>query len=189
MISLSTPGRSTRVAIAYAFHTDLSSFTEEQITPLMAAQAVHDAFAPDLADRLEAVKIPVPAAHILAIAPLAQAAWATENLTPLKRDLALKAASLKGIKRHSTSYQLLEAWMTRRPDASLFAVWHDYVGALTWVLSEEDLNSLRTITLERCRAILRATSGCFGLTNQTGLNSAMLNKIKAAFEVSLPVAS
>lgn len=181
MPSLSTQRHSSQVGIAYAFHTHTCSFADQRVNSQSISQTVYEAFETNLASRLEEVKIPEPAAYILAIAPLAHVAWSAGTLTRSKRDLALKAVSLSGIDPESASYQLLKQWLVRRPDSSLFSVWHDYVGALGWVLSEDDLNTLRMSTLERCRAILRATSSCFGLAAQSDLEHKLLQKVRAAF--------
>lgn len=181
MPSLSTQRHSSQVGSAYAFHTHTRSFSDQQVNSRQTCETVLEVFETNLASRLAELKIPESAAYILAIAPLAHVAWSAGTLTRSKRDFALKAASLHGIPPESASYQLLRQWLIRRPDSSLFSVWHDYVGALRWVLSEEDLNTLRTSTLERCRAILRATSSCFGLAAQTDLEHKLLQKVMAAF--------
>lgn len=181
MVSQSATRRPSQVGIAFAFHTHSEAFKDQRPDSQPTSHPIFDVFEPGLANRLAAVKIPEAAAHILAIAPLAHVAWAAGTLTRSKRDLALQAASLKGINSQSASFQLLGSWLTKRPDVSLISVWHDYVGALRWVLADADLHALRTTTLERCRAILRATSSCFGLAAQTELEHKLLQKIRMAF--------
>ena len=139
----------------------------------------------DLSRQLAAMKIPEAAVQILALAPLAYAAWTNGTPSAAKRELALKAAHLKGIATDSISYQLLEDWLCHRPDPTLITVWQDYLGALKWILSEESLNSLQQTTMERTRAVLRATSSCFGIGEFADNHQLVLSKIKSAFSQPL----
>lgn len=174
------PGKASGIANVFAFHTsgrfpfdDQATSAERETSPF---ECHHD-----LAGQLDAMKIPAAAVQVLALAPLAYAAWFDGTLSASKRELALKAITQTGISAGSISYRLLDDWLCHRPDPALMTAWYDYVGALKWILSEESLNRLQQTTIERSQAVLRATSCCFGIGQFADNQHMVLNRINAAF--------
>lgn len=140
-----------------------------------------DAFAGPLADELRRLQLPPSAVHILAAAPLASTAWTAAGLSPAARQRPLAAGMLPGITVGSAVWQTLSVWLERRPDHHLLQIWEDYVGALSWVMSVENLTALQTITGRRCRAILRAASGCVGISRFRPADHPLLRRLDRAF--------
>jgi len=59
----------------------------------------------------------------LTLVPLTVVAWADGKLEDPERDAVIKAAEEKGISPGTAGYQLLEAWLSHRPDKELFESW------------------------------------------------------------------
>jgi hypothetical protein len=174
------PQRKSGIANVFAYHVH-DHFLPNESTSQSPCRESESAFSSELTEQLTTLKIPEAAVQVLALAPLAHAAWAHDSLASSKRHLALNAVNLTGLGRNSVTYQLLEDWLCHRPDPSMMTVWCDYVGALQWILSEESLRELQHVTMERTKAILKATSCCFGIGRLSQSDRMVLNKVESAF--------
>lgn len=97
------------------------------------------------------------------IVPLLHVAWADRRLEPAERDALLTEALASGITRDSGAYSLLEGWLGRDPDVTLFPAWKEYNDAMASHLSDTDHAVLKTSVLEKARRIARASGGFLGL--------------------------
>ena len=69
----------------------------------------------------------------LTLVPLIAVAWADGTLDGRERDAIIKAAEEKGVSPETAGHQLLETWLSRRPERELFqleAVRPRYLGNL-----------------------------------------------------------
>lgn len=180
MTTVCAPQRKSGIANVFAFHVN-EHFLSTDCSAPSSSTASESAFSSELTQQLATMKIPPAAVQVLALAPLAYAAWAHDTLTLSKRHLALNAVNLSGIATDSISYRLLEDWFCHRPDPTLMTVWHDYVGALQWILSGQSFKQLQQVTVERTQAILEATSSCFGIGRLSDSDHAVLERVNSAF--------
>lgn len=174
----------------FDYHTTaLPHRTDEHRGDQIAAGDPLQAFGPDLAARLKPLRLPEPAIHILAAAPIAFAAWASWQLAPGRRRMALPVIQREGRGMRLAEcplcpvWQTLALWLERRPDDHLLQVWEDYIGALSWVLRRETLQALEQTTRRRCRAVLSATSGCVAGPRFLAGEHPILRRIGGAFAV------
>jgi tellurite resistance protein len=133
-------------------------------------------------DQLIALGLHSETVAALALIPLVEVAWADGNIDATERQAILSAAQGAGLAEHNTSYQLLENWMTNRPDPTLLSAWKHYVGALAASLSAEAKDALRQDLLERARTVAEAAGGFLGFGNKISpAEQAKLTELEQAF--------
>lgn len=100
------------------------------------------------------------------LVPLAVVAWADGSIQPQERDAILKAAAEKGIEQGSLAWQMLESWLSARPDNRLIDAWQRYVRAIWPALSPDEHQEIRAMALDRARHVAEAAGGFLGLTSK-----------------------
>jgi hypothetical protein len=117
----------------------------------------------------------------LSLVPLVEVAWADGSLHDKERDAVIAAANDVGIKIGSPAGEILEAWLSERPEASLLATWKDYVAELCANLGDEAKQSLRDDVLERAQRVAKAAGGLLGAAAISGKEQDMLFELERAF--------
>ena len=102
--------------------------------------------------------------------PWVWVAWEDGKIDDSEREAVMKAAETEGISTASTSYQLLQSWLSELPDLELEDAWRSYASALARELDEASLESIRTVTFARTRQVARAAGGILGLGNKISKN-------------------
>jgi hypothetical protein len=100
------------------------------------------------------------------LVPLAVVAWADGSIQPQERAAILKAASDKGIEPGSLAWQMLESWLSKRPDPKLVDAWKRYVQSIWPSLTAKEHDEIREMGLERARHVADAAGGFLGLTSR-----------------------
>ena len=101
---------------------------------------------------------------LLPLVPMLEVAWAEGGITPAERDLLVRFARGRGVVDDSVAGQQLSAWMTNRPDPSVFfharrltaALLADSAAQITRGLTADDL-------VAYCEKIAAASGGILGL--------------------------
>ncbi len=84
--------------------------------------------------------------------------------------------------RESASAQLLEGWLTIRPDPEMVAAWKEYVGALSATLSDERKEAFEQELLSRTRLVAQASGGALGFgTKVSKSERAVMDELAQAF--------
>jgi hypothetical protein len=100
------------------------------------------------------------------LVPLAVVAWADGSIQPPERVAILKAASEKGLQPGSLARQMLESWLSRRPEPKLVEAWKRYVQSIWPSLTPKEQDEIRAIGLDRARHVAEAAGGFLGLTSK-----------------------
>jgi hypothetical protein len=127
------------------------------------------------------IGIPEDAIHILRLVPITHIAWADAPPLADQRTAVLSAAFDSGICPGMIVYKLLETWLTARPDASLFALWNDYIAALRWAMTEESYTQLKNESVLLASATANAMKTCLGTLLSRKPHQAAVEQIEAAF--------
>lgn len=138
---------------------------EKQASREALARVAGDAH-PALLDKLVELGIGPETWAALEIIPLVEVAWANAQVEAKERSAVLAAAEANGIVAGSPSHDLLEDWLTHRPDARLLAAWGEYVVGLCADLDAAQKDALREEMLGRARTVAEATGGFLGLGNK-----------------------
>ena len=117
----------------------------------------------------------------LATVPLIEVAWADGTIDPEERDAVLAHANSQGICPGSTEHDLLECWLTHRPEPKLLAAWQTYVQGLCEILSAEERVLLKEELMHATKTTAQADGGFLGLGRISRLEQEMLDTLAASF--------
>ena len=118
----------------------------------------------------------------LAVVPLVEVAWADGRVDAKEREAIMRASAEAGLTKGSPDFDLLDRWLTHRPDPGLIEAWEHYTEGLCELLGEEERQALRTNLVERARRVADAAGGFLGLTSRiSDEERRMLDRLDAAF--------
>lgn len=187
MLLSEDPRHVARLERVFEYHaTEKCGDIADVVPGVTRKQTANASFDGRLEREIRELNLPEAALHVLVAAPLAYTAWADSNLSSSRRQLALQAIQLQGVRQSSSLWDTLFLWLDRRPDNHLMQVWGDYIGALSWVLSASAFVDLREMTRRRCRAVLRATTGCVGTGRFLTGDHPVLKRIDHVFDGTFP---
>ena len=162
-----------RKALEEQFFTKHNEELRRQLRESQQKQASQEALArvagvahPEVLDRLVELGIGPETWAALEIVPLVEVAWANAQVEAKERSAVLAAAEANGIAAGSPSHQLLEDWLTHRPDGRLLGAWGEYIVGLCANLDPGQKEALRDEILGRARTVAEAAGGFLGLGNK-----------------------
>ena len=133
-------------------------------------------------EHLIALGISADTLAALSLVPLVEVAWADGSVDDEERDTILAAAEAAGVGRESGSAQLLESWLTIRPDPEMVTAWKEYVGALSASFSDERKEDFKQALLSRARSVAQASGGVLGFgTKVSKSERAVMDELEQVF--------
>jgi tellurite resistance protein len=117
-------------------------------------------------DRLIELGIGPETVLALTLVPLIAVAWADGTLDGRERDAIIKAAEEKGVSPETAGHQLLETWLSRRPERELFDSWKQYVRDIWETFTDEERQRMRERTLDWALAVAEASGGFLGVVSK-----------------------
>ena len=114
-------------------------------------------------DRLLELGITPQTVAALAVVPLVEVVWADGHLDEKEKQAFLQAAGQFGLSAGSVNYDLLESWLSKRPDRRLRQSWREYIQGLCEELTPEQREALKSDLLRRARDMAEASGGILGL--------------------------
>ena len=119
----------------------------------------------------------------ISLVPLIEVAWADGKMEDAERRAVIGAAESNGVDPNSPAAELLESWLTRRPDGRLLEAWGEYIVALCAAISPEGKTALKAEVLGRARRVAEAAGGFLGLGNKVSAEEQkILEVLSKAFE-------
>lgn len=117
------------------------------------------------------------------LVPMITVAWADFEIQGNEREAIMKAAADRGIEYESTTYKLLENWLTRKPGPELLTTWKHYVGVIAGNMNEKDRVVFRDHVMSQARAVAEAAGGFLGVGSKiSSAEKKVLHDLSAAFE-------
>ncbi len=113
---------------------------------------------------------------LLPLVPVVQTAWAEGGVTTTERDLLVQLARSRGINEGSAADRQLHAWMTSRPDSTVFTRAGRLIRALLDSGTDEAGLSAEDV-VKQCEAIAGASGGIFGVGRVSSEERALLSAI------------
>ncbi len=118
----------------------------------------------------------------LAVVPLVEVAWADGRIEDKERAAIMEASAQGGLIKGSPDYQILDRWLSHRPEPSLLEAWTHYVQGLCEQMAPEEREGLRRDLIDRARRVAAAAGSFLGLTSPISqAEQRMLDQLDAAF--------
>lgn len=118
----------------------------------------------------------------LAFAPMVLTAWADGAIETAERNAILKAMGEQGIDANHPAYELLASWLKESPHANLFETWKAYVKGLSQSMDPNAYKSLKTLIMQRTKAVAEASGGYLGLGSKvSALEKEQIAQLEKAF--------
>ena len=162
-----------RKALEEQFFTKHNEELRQKLLKSQEKEASREALAhvagdahPEVLNKLVELGIGPETWAALEIIPLVEVAWANAQVETKERGAILAAAEANGIEAGSPSHDLLEDWLTHRPDARLLATWAEYIVGLCAGLDPAQKSTLRDEIVGRARTVAEAAGGFLGLGNK-----------------------
>ena len=113
--------------------------------------------------------------------PLIQVAWADGAIQDNERTAILQGAHGKGLEKGTDGYELLQAWLAKRPSDELIEAWEGYIKALAAQLNDEQNRLLKNQIVGFAKMVAGAAGGFLGIGRVSASEEKALNRIEAAF--------
>jgi hypothetical protein len=119
----------------------------------------------------------------ISLIPLVEVAWADGKVDEKERRAVMSAAEANGILPSSPSFELLDRWLSHRPDGRLMEAWGGYIVDLCATLGPAEIASVREKVVGRAREVATATGGFLGLGSKISPEEEIvLAELAKAFE-------
>lgn len=146
---------------------------------LKRVSGIHDEA---ILDRFIELGISPPIIAALAAIPLIEVAWADGKVDEKERHAVLDGVKSIGIPEGGIEYQLLENWLSHRPEPKLLQAWLHYISGLCNSLNGIERKTLREELVGQARKVAEASGGFLGMGNKISPEEAeMLSKLEKAF--------
>ena len=102
----------------------------------------------------------------LSLIPLVEVAWADGNIDQREKDAIVAAARKLAPAQDAATCELLDHWLTHRPDREVLEAWHQYVSAYTQSLGAIARDAFKQELLYSARTVAESTGGVLGRGNR-----------------------
>lgn len=141
---------------------------------------------PELLQELQDLGFTPDTVSLLPLVPVVQVAWAEGGVTGEERDLLIRLARSRGIEEGSAAARVLAAWMTNRPDVTVF----NRAGRLIRAMLASGVEEAGALSVEdlvkHCEAIAGASGGMFGIGRISAEERALLSTIATDLKARQP---
>lgn len=117
----------------------------------------------------------------LVAVPLIEVAWADGKIDSEERELILTHANERGITPGSIEHDLLERWLTHRPEPNLLTAWQAYIQGLCERLTPDERKVLKEELLYATRATAEASGGFLGFGRISKKEQEVLDLLASSF--------
>jgi hypothetical protein len=117
----------------------------------------------------------------MAVVPLVEVVWADGSIDEEERKIVLNHASVQGIAAGSIEYELLERWLTHRPEPTLFQAWQHYVKGLCEQMPPQERVSLKQELLHFVRDAAQASGGVLGFGAISAEEKNVISQLESSF--------
>ena len=103
----------------------------------------------------------------LSLIPLVEVAWADGNIDQSEKDAIVRAARSLAPAHDAATCELLNHWLTHKPDRGVLDAWHEYVGTYTQSLGAIARDAFKQQVLYCARTVAESAGGILGRGNKT----------------------
>lgn len=130
----------------------------------------------ELVEKLRLAGYDSDSARALFFIPLVEVAWADGNLQYEERKLIHELAEERGLKEGSKARELLEGWLSKKPEDKAYQVGFAELGPIFHDVSKMTGQSAEEL-LANSKKVAEAAGGLFGFHSTTLLEESALKKI------------
>jgi hypothetical protein len=138
---------------------------------------------PEILQKLVDLEVRPETVAMLTLVPLIEVAWADGAIDEKEKAAIMAAVQKANI--NQMDLEIVERWLSRKPEPKLLEAWMHYVQGFCEKLSKEEIDSLRKGAVERAQGIAEAAGGFLGVGKISSKEKAMLNKLESAFSSKL----
>lgn len=114
--------------------------------------------------------------------PLIEVAWADWEIQSKEREAVLKAAFDRGIEPGSTTSELLENWLLRKPGPEMLETWKHYVAVIVEKMDPNNRALIRDGVMAQAKGVAEAAGGFLGFGSKiSDAEQKVLDDLAAAF--------
>lgn len=118
----------------------------------------------------------------LTLVPLVETAWADGEVHDGEREAILASSTRNGMGPGSVDYVLLDEWLKQKPSPKMLDAWIVYIRGLCEVMTDDEIQEIKSLFLSRARRVAEAAGGFLGLTSKISRKEEdMLKKLESAF--------
>ena len=117
----------------------------------------------------------------LSLYPAIFVAWSDGHIEPRERRAVLKAAESLGIQKQAPAWDLVDAWLNRRPAPHMFDVWADFIRAIVATMPQAAFQQLRDAAMDRAEEIALVAGGFLGLMSISQAERTALTRLGNVF--------
>jgi hypothetical protein len=136
-----------------------------------------------LLDRLVELEIGPATCTAISLIPLVEVAWADHVLDRKERSAILEAAAELNVRPGTESHELLESWLSAKPDGRLLEAWGEYIVGVAGQLDAEGRRILHDEVLGRARRVATAAGGMLGWKAISPAEQAVIDLLEEAFDL------
>ncbi|HTM21282.1 MAG TPA: hypothetical protein VL172_12265, partial [Kofleriaceae bacterium] len=118
----------------------------------------------------------------VSLVPLVAVAWADGKIQDNERNAILQSAKGKGIEEGGPAYEMLSAWLARKPGTELIRAWEAYIEALDAKLTGEQIKILKRQVMDRARDVAGAAGGFLGVGRVSSDEEKVLERLESVFD-------
>lgn len=132
--------------------------------------------------RLVELEVKPETVAALSAVPLVEVAWADGSISPEEQAAVLEHAAAHGAPDGSVERELLERWLTHRPEPRLLEAWQAYIRGLCQRLSPPERAGLKEALLQSTRATAQSSGGFLGMGRISAAEQKVLDLLAATFD-------
>lgn len=117
----------------------------------------------------------------VSLMPLVHVAWADGELDDKEKKGILDRVVSQGVYVGSEAYQLLDSWLSKKPDATFFATWRDYIRARKQQLNADALKTLEKESVGMAEKIAAASGGFLKIGAVSEEEKKAMEELKSVF--------
>ncbi len=134
-----------------------------------------------LLERLVQLKTTPQSLAALMVIPLIEIAWADGEIDQNEKEKILEALQKHGIKKSTLEYDLVELWLSHKPDEKLFIAWEEMVKEISQNMSKGDLAVFHSSLMDDTQTVAKASGGFLGIGKISSEERGVIDRLNKAF--------
>lgn len=134
-----------------------------------------------LLERLVELHVTPQTLAALTAIPLIETAWADGSVDLKEKGKILEALERHGIKKSTIEHDLVELWLSHKPDEKLFVAWEEMIKEICIKMNKDDLKKFHASLMDDTQAVAQASGGFLGMKKISPEEKKTLDRLNKAF--------